>query len=474
MKTFKDLYIDGKWVAPHGQGHTDVINPATGEVAGRTPCGDAEDVDRAAKAARAAFAGWASTSPAERSQYLAKIADGLEKRQQEIAEIITAEMGCPIGLSVAVQVGLPVAVCRSYIELTDTMQKQEQIGNSLIIREPVGVCGFITPWNYPLHQLVAKVAPALAAGCTVVLKPSQETPLDAFLFAEVVQEVGLPAGVFNLVTGKGSVVGEAIASHPEIDMVSITGSTSAGVRVAELAAKSVKRVCQELGGKSANIILEGANLAEAVGNGLQAIIFNSGQTCSATTRMLVPASKQNEVIEIVKAALAAVQPGEPSNPQTMMGPLVSEGQRESVVKYIRKGLEEGAILVAGGAEKPAGLEKGAYVKPTVFANVRNNMVIAQEEIFGPVLCILPYETEAEAIQIANDTPYGLSGAVWAKTNEDAIRVARQIRTGQLAINGGAFNPLAPFGGYKQSGNGRELGPHALNEFVELKALHLPA
>lgn len=474
VKIFNNLYINGKWVAPHGQGATDVINPANGEVAGRTPNGDAVDVDQAARAARAAFNSWSTTTPAVRAQFLVKIAEGLEKHQQEMAEIIMSELGCPISISTAVQVGLPTAVCRSYIELADEMQKQEQIGNSLVIREPIGVCGFITPWNYPLHQIVAKVAPALAAGCTVVLKPSQETPLNAFLFAQIIEEAGLPAGVFNLVTGKGTVVGEAIASHPEIDMVSITGSTGAGIRVAELAAKTVKRVCQELGGKSANIILDGANLVEAVGKGIEPIIFNSGQTCSALTRMLVPAAKQNEVIEIIKAALAAIQPGEPQKPETMMGPLVSEGQRETVVKYIRTGLDEGATLIAGGIEKPAGLEQGAYVSPTVFANVKNSMTIAQEEIFGPVLCVIPYATEAEAIQIANDSPFGLSGAVWGKSNDDAIRVARQIRTGQLAINGGAFNPLAPFGGYKQSGNGRELGPHALSEFIELKALLLPA
>ncbi|HET8706752.1 MAG TPA: aldehyde dehydrogenase family protein [Pseudomonadales bacterium] len=474
MKIFNNLYCDGKWVASHGQGTTDVINPANGEIVGRIPCGDAADVDRAAKAAKAAFASWSTTPPAQRAQFIAKIADGLEKHQNEMAQLIMSELGCPISLSTAVQVGLPVAVCRSYIELADTMQKQEQIGNSLILREPIGVCGFITPWNYPLHQIVAKVAPALAAGCTVVLKPSQETPLNAFLFAQIIDEAGLPPGVFNLVSGKGAVVGEAIASHPDVDMVSITGSTSAGIRVAELAAKTVKRVSQELGGKSANIILEGADLVDAVSKGVQQIIFNSGQTCSALTRMLVPAKRQAEAVEIIKATLAAVQPGVPEDPATMMGPLVSEGQRETVVNYIRKGIAEGAELVAGGIEKPAGLERGAYVKPTVLANVKNDMVVAQEEIFGPVLCVLPYETEAEAIQIANDSPYGLSGAVWGKTKEDAIRVARQIRTGQLSINGGDFNPLAPFGGYKQSGNGRELGPHAMNEFIELKALNLPA
>lgn len=472
MKIMNNLYINGEWVAPHGQGFAEVTNPANGEIVGRVPLGDAEDVNRAAKAARAAFKSWANTSPAERSTYIAKIADGLEKHQKEMAELILSELGCPISLSHGIQAGLPIWVCRSYIELPVEMQKEEQIGNSLIIREPVGVCGFITPWNYPLHQIVAKVAPALAAGCTIVLKPSQETPLNAFLFAQIVQEAGLPAGVFNLVTGKGTVVGEAIASNPEIDLVSITGSTGAGIRVAELAAKSVKRVCQELGGKSANIILENADLEQAVTKGIQDIIFNSGQTCSALTRMLVPANRQADAVKIIKAVLPNFVQGDPTRADVLMGTLVSEGQREIVVNYIRKGIEEGATLVAGGIDKPAGLEKGAYVQPTVFADVRNDMTIAQEEIFGPVLCIIPYQTEQEAIQIANDSPFGLSGAVWGESIEKAKAVARQIRTGQLSLNGGAFNPVAPFGGYKQSGNGRELGPHALTEFIELKSLQI--
>lgn len=472
MPDFSQLYIDGQWMTPQGRGQADVINPADGSIAGRVPLGNADDVDRAARAAKKAFASWSQTSAAERSQYLAKIGDGLEKYLPEMAALISSELGSPMELSLQVQAGLPVVVCRSYIELTAEMEKEEQVGNSLVLREAIGVCGFITPWNYPLHQIVAKVAPALAAGCTVVLKPSQETPLNAFLFAQIIHEAGLPAGVFNLVSGPGKIVGEAIASHPDIDMVSITGSTSAGIRVAELAAKSVKRVCQELGGKSASIVLEGANLEGAVAEGVGNIVFNSGQTCSALTRLIVPAAQQEAAIAIVQAVLATITQGEPSRADVAMGPLVSEGQRETVVKYIRAGLEEGARLVAGGEEKPAGLEKGAYVRPTVFADVKNSMRIAQEEIFGPVLCIIPYETEAEAIAIANDSPYGLSGAVWAPTTEKAKAIARQVRTGQLALNGGAFNPLAPFGGYKQSGNGRELGAHALHDFIELKSLQL--
>ena len=472
MPDFSQLYIDGQWVAPQGRGQADVINPADGSVAGRVPLGNADDVDGAARAAKKAFGSWSQTSAVERSQYLAKIGDGLEKYLPEMAALISSELGSPMELSLQVQAGLPVVVCRSYIELTAEMEKEEQVGNSLVLREAVGVCGFITPWNYPLHQIVAKVAPALAAGCTVVLKPSQETPLNAFLFAKIIHEAGLPAGVFNLVSGPGKIVGEAIASHPAIDMVSITGSTSAGIRVAELAAKSVKRVCQELGGKSASIVLEGANLEAAVTEGVGNIVFNSGQTCSALTRLIVPAAQQEAAIAIAQAILAAIPQGDPSRSDVAMGTLVSEGQRETVVKYIRIGLEEGARLVAGGEEKPAGLEKGAYVQPTIFADVKNSMRIAQEEIFGPVLCIIPYETEEEAIAIANDSPYGLSGAVWAPSLEKAKAVARKVRTGQLALNGGTFNPLAPFGGYKQSGNGRELGAHALHDFIELKSLQL--
>lgn len=474
MPNFSQLYIDGQWVAPQGQGLAEVINPADSSVAGRVPLGNADDVDRAANAAKKAFAIWSQTSAAERSQYLAKIAAGMEKHLPEMAALISSELGSPMTLSAEVQAGLPLFVCQSYIELTAVMEKEEVVGNSLVLREPVGVCGFITPWNYPLHQIVAKVAPALAAGCTVVLKPSQETPLNAFLFAKIIDEAGLPAGVFNLVSGQGKIVGEAMASHPAIDMVSITGSTGAGIRVAELAAKSVKRVAQELGGKSASIVLEGADLEGAVTQAVNNIIFNSGQTCSALTRLLVPASQQEKAVAIAQQILFAVRPGNPAHADTAMGPLVSEGQRETVVQYIRTGIEEGARLVAGGPDKPAGLEHGAYVSPTVFADVKNSMRIAQEEIFGPVLCIIPYSSEAEAIAIANDSPYGLSGAVWAPTQEKAKAVARKIRTGQLALNGGAFNPLAPFGGYKQSGNGRELGAHALYEFTELKALHLTA
>lgn len=472
MKYYAKHYINGEWITPHAPGTTTVINPANGSVAGQVPLGDATDVDCAVQAARGAFEAWSNTDAAERSRYIEAIANTLKKHEHTMASLISAELGCPITLASKVQVALPLGVMRSYIPLPQEMNKEERIGHSLVVREPVGVCGFITPWNYPLHQIVAKVAPALAAGCTMVLKPSQETPLSAFLFAEIVHEAGLPAGVFNLISGSGNVVGEAIASHPHIDMVSITGSTGAGIRVAELAAKSVKRVCQELGGKSANIVLEGADLNKAVARSINDITFNSGQTCSALTRLLVPRAMQSAAADIARKLIENIALGAPENPETFMGPLVSEQQRETVINYIRAGLKEGATLLVGGADKPVGLAAGAYVTPTVFTDVRNNMTIAQEEIFGPVLCIIPYDTETEAIQIANDTPYGLSGAVWAKDLEHARQVARKIRTGQLSLNGGAFNPLAPFGGYKHSGNGRELGPLGLHEFIEIKSLQM--
>jgi len=474
MKSYTSHYINGGWHLPSSNQSTPVINPANGTTIATVPAGNAQDVNSAVAAARQAFSTWSTTSAAERSRYMEAIANALNKHADAMAQVISAELGCPIGLAQKVHVGLPIAVLRSFIPLTQEMEKQERIGHSVVIKEPVGVCGFITPWNYPLHQIVAKVAPALAAGCTMVLKPSQETPLTAFLFAEIVHEAGLPAGVFNVVGGSGSVVGEAIARHPEIDMVSITGSTGAGIRVAELAAHTVKRVCQELGGKSANIVLEDADLKGAVTRSINDITFNSGQTCSALTRLLVPRALHDEAVQIARTLADNVQPGDPASPTTFMGPMVSEQQRNSVVKYIQKGIDEGATLIIGGTEKPAGLENGAYVRPTVFANVHNNMTIAQEEIFGPVLCIIPYDNEADAVAIANDTPYGLSGAVWAKDTDKAVQIARKIRTGQLLINGGAFNPLAPFGGYKQSGNGRELGPLGLHEFTELKSLQLPS
>ena len=466
------IYIGGAWVPSAGTETIDVVNPTTEEVVGRIPEGTAEDVDRAVAAAKAAFPAWSETSVDDRSKYLQRIAEGLQARMVPLATLITEEMGMPLGLSQIIQVGLPMSTFMSMSQVIQEVKLEEQIGNSTVIREPVGVVGAITPWNYPLHQIAAKVAPALAAGCTVVLKPSEVAPLNAFVLAEIIDEVGLPAGVFNLVSGIGPVVGEAIASHPDVDMVSFTGSTRAGRRVSELASQTVKKVAVELGGKSPNVILEDADLEKAVASGVQEAYLNSGQTCSALTRMLVPRSRLAEVEEIAKRNAETYTPGDPFGGTARLGPLVSATQHERVRGYIRKGVEEGAKLVTGGEDMPEGLDKGYFVKPTVFSEVNPDMTIAQEEIFGPVLSIIPYEDEDDAIRIANDTIYGLAGGVWSGQPEHALRVAKKIRTGQVSINGGQFNPLAPFGGYKQSGHGRELGRFGLEEFLTVKSLQL--
>lgn len=466
------LYLNGEWVEPEGKGMLDVINSTTEEVMGRVPEGTPEDINRAVAAARAAFDAWSTTPAAERSGFLEKISAGLAARQNEIAAIIASEVGMPLPLATMVQAGMPAMVMGSYATLLGGYSFEEQIGNSLVVKEPVGVIGCITPWNYPLHQVVAKVAPALAAGCTVVLKPSEVAPLTAFILAEIVDDAGLPAGVFNLVTGLGPVVGEALASHPDVDMVSFTGSTRAGKRVSELAAQSVKRVALELGGKSANIILDDADFDKAVRGGVSNCYFNSGQTCSAHTRMLVPKERHDEAVRIAKEAAESFTVGDPREGKAKLGPLVSEVQRDRVRSYIKKGIDEGATLVTGGAEAPEGLDKGYFVRPTVFANVRNDMTIAREEIFGPVLSIIPYEDEDDAVRIANDTVYGLAGGVWSSDIERAKRVARRLRTGQVDINGGKFNAFAPFGGFKQSGHGREMGKYGLEEFLETKSLQL--
>lgn len=472
MKTYDKLYIGGEWTPPTGKGHFDVINASTEEVMGRIPAGDAADVDRAVKAARAAFEGWSRTSPAERAEYLQKIQAGLAERTQEIAETIAGEVGMPLPLSTMIQAGLPTLTFGSAAQLATSYEYEEQSGNSLVVREPVGVVGCITPWNYPLHQIAAKVALAMGAGCTVVLKPSEVAPLSAFILAEIIDGVRLPRGVFNLVSGDGPTVGEAISGHPGVDMVSFTGSTGAGKRVSEVAAKTVKRVALELGGKSANVILDDADLAKAVKAGVQNCYLNSGQTCSAWTRMLVPKAKHDEAVAIAKKVAEGFTPGSAFEASTRLGPLVSKTQQERVRNYIKKGIDEGATLVTGGPEQPENLPKGYFVKPTVFANVKNSMTIAQQEIFGPVLCIIPYENEDEAIEIANDSLYGLAGGVWSADPEHAKRVARRIRTGQVDINGGSFNPMAPFGGYKQSGRGREYGKWGFEEFLEIKSMQL--
>ncbi len=472
MKTYDKHYIGGEWTPPSGEGSFDVVDASTEEIIGRVPAGDAADVDRAVRAARAAFDAWSRTTPAERAQYLQKIQAGLAARTPEIAETISAEVGMPIALSKMIQAGLPTLTFGSAAQLATSYAFEEQSGNSIVVKEAVGVVGCITPWNYPLHQIAAKVALAMAAGCTVVLKPSEVAPLSAFILAEIIDAARLPRGVFNLVSGDGQTVGEAISGHPDVDMVSFTGSTQAGKRVSEVASKTVKRVALELGGKSANVILDDADLAKAVKHGVQDCYLNSGQTCCAMTRMLVPRARHDEAARIAKQVAEAFTPGGAFDPAAKLGPLVSKTQQERVRGYIRKGIEEGATLVTGGAEQPESLPRGYFVKPTVFSNVKNDMTIAQQEIFGPVLCIIPYEDEEDAIRIANDSKYGLGGGVWSADAEHAKRVARRIRTGQVTINGGAFNPGAPFGGYKQSGRGREYGKWGFEEFLEIKSMQL--
>jgi acyl-CoA reductase-like NAD-dependent aldehyde dehydrogenase len=464
------IYVGGAWVPSSGTGTIDVINATTEEVMGTIPDGSAEDVDRAVAAAKEAFPSWSETSVDDRAKYLQRIAEGIQARMEPLAALISGEMGMPVGLAQLIQVGLPLTTFMSMSQVLQEVKFEEEIGNSLVVREPIGIVGAITPWNFPLHQVAAKVAPALAAGNTVVLKPSEVAPLSAFVLAEIVDEVGLPPGVFNLVSGTGPVVGEAIASHPDVDMVSFTGSTRAGRRVSELAAQTVKKVALELGGKSPNVILEDADLAAAVKSGVAEAYLNSGQTCSALTRMLVPRSRLEEAERLAAEVAETYTTGDPADAGTRLGPLVSETQLERVRGYIRKGVEEGAKLVTGGEEKPEGLDKGYFVRPTVFSEVKPDMTIAQEEIFGPVLSIMPYDDEDDAVRIANDTIYGLSGGVWSGDKEHALKVARKLRTGQVSINGGQFNPMAPFGGYKQSGHGRELGRFGLEEFLTVKSL----
>ena len=466
-----EFYINGAWVAPSGSDTIDILNPATEAVIATLPLGTPEDVNQAVAAAKQAFITWSQTTTAQRAAYLDKITAGLAARQDEIASTISQEMGMPLKAARAIQTGLPMRTFSSYAKIAREYEFESGDGATRILREPIGVCGFITPWNYPLHQIAGKVAPALAAGCTVVLKPSEMAPLNAYLLAEVIDEAGLPAGVFNLINGNGPVVGEAIAAHPDVDMVSFTGSTRAGKRVAELAAQTVKRVTQELGGKSPNIILNDADLRKAIPAGVMGCYANSGQTCSAPTRMIVPRAQLAEVEALAKAAAEACTMGDPFDESSTHGPIVHALQYQKVQDLIQVGIDEGATLVTGGPGRPDGLEHGYFVKPTVFSNVSNDMTIARDEIFGPVLSIIPYDTEEEAVAIANDTIYGLAGRVWSGNQDRARAVARQIRAGQIHINEGrGSSEPAPFGGYKQSGNGREFGNWGLEEFLEVKAV----
>lgn len=472
----RSLYIDGAWRDSTSGESLDVINPATERVIDTVPAGTTADVDAAVEAAATAFEGWSALTPGQRVTHLTKALESFTARQKDIAAIMTEDMGAPVGFATKVQVGLPSLMFSTYIDLVEQHGERyftgEKVGNSLVVHEPIGVVGAITPWNYPLHQIVLKVVPALLAGNTVVLKPSEVAPLGAYALTEVFEQAGLPDGVFNLVSGTGAVVGEAIAAHPKVDMVSFTGSTRAGTRVSQVAAETVKRVALELGGKSPNVILPDADLVQAVKRGVADVMRNTGQSCNALTRMLVHHDSYEEAVELAASSVAKYAPGDPTDEGTRLGPLVSAAQLEKVRSYIDLGVEEGARLITGGSEPVEGHEKGYFVRPTVFADVRNDMRIAQEEIFGPVLALIPYDTVEEAVGIANDTVYGLSAAVWSGDSEQGLEVARRLRAGQVELNGGALNPLAPFGGYKRSGNGREWGLPGLVEFCEVKAVQM--
>jgi aldehyde dehydrogenase (NAD+) len=470
MRTYDKFYINGQWVDPIGQGTSDVINPATGEISARVPMGNAADVDAAVAAAKKAFGAWSQTSAEERAGFLRKLAAEAEIRNTDLTQTIIDELGMPIQLAAAYQVDALGIICESYADKAYLMEEEEKVGNSVVIREPIGVCAMINPWNYPIWQMIGKVAPAIAAGCTMVVKSAPQTPSHLFIFAEMCEAVGLPAGVFNFVHGDGSEVGHRLSNHPDVDLVSFTGSTTAGVHVTNAAAPTVKRVCLELGGKSPFIITEEADLDAAIDFGISDVMVNTGQTCNAMTRMIIHESVYDAAIELAKEKAEALVVGDPTDPDVFVGPISSENQKQKVIDYINKGVEEGARLVTGGTDMPEGLSIGNYVKPTVFADVTNDMVIAQEEIFGPVLSMIRYSTIDEAIDIANDTPYGLAAAVWAGDKDKAKAIAKKIKAGQCAINGGEANHEAPFGGYKESGNGREFGEAGLHEYCEIKAM----
>lgn len=467
--THDKIYINGDWLTPAQATYVNVINSANEDVmASVCMCSELE-VDQAVNAANAAFVSWSRLCSEDRQVYLSKAQKQLAEKLEEIALLIAQEVGTPLAVGRVFQAGFPAAVAEMYVDLTDKIE-EEQVANATITQEAIGVVACITPYNFPLHQVVAKVFPALSAGCTVILKPSEVAPLTAFLLAEIFDNIGLPAGVFNLVTGYGYDVGTALVSHEHVDMVSFTGSTSVGKVISKLAANTLKRVSLALGGKSASVILDDAHLSEALSASLQAGLLNSGQNCIAHTRILVPSALYDQAAEMIVNLVGQISLINPLDEDEGLGPLISAKQRQRVRYYIQTGIEEGARLLVGGVEKPEGIDKGFYVKPTIFADVNPSMIIAKEEIFGPVICLIKYQDEADAIKIANDSIYGLSGAVWSKDVRRAKHVARQLRTGQVHINGSQLNPLAPFGGFKQSGNGRELGKYGLQEFLEFKSI----
>ena len=470
MRTYEKFYINGQWVEPIGKGSSEVINPANGEISASVPYGNAEDVDAAVWAARNAFDSWSQTSAAVRADFLRKLALEGEKRNAELTQTIIDELGMPIQNAAAYQVDPLAIICESFADKAKLMEEHTEVGNSIIVKEPIGVCAMINPWNYPIWQMIGKVAPAIAAGCTMVVKAASQTPSHLFMFAEMCDAVGLPAGVFNMIHGSGREIGGALSSHPEVDLVSFTGSTAAGIQVSNRAAPDVKRVCLELGGKSPFIITQEANLDAAIDFGVNHVMVNTGQTCDALTRMIIHESKYDDAVELAKTKAEALVVGDPTDANVFIGPMSSAGQKQTVLDHIDQAITDGARLVTGGTDMPAGLTTGNYVSPTIFADVTNDMAIAQEEVFGPVLVMIKYSTIDQAIDIANDTPYGLASAVWAGDKDKATAIARRIRAGQCAINGGEANHEAPFGGYKESGNGREFGIEGLHEYCELKAM----
>jgi aldehyde dehydrogenase (NAD+) len=470
MRVYDKFYINGEWVDPINPMTLDVINPADESVCASISIGSAADVDKAASAARTAFATFGSSSRETRIALLEAVVEAYKKRYNDVADAISEEMGAPTKLAVEAQAGSGLGHLSTALEVLKTYEFEETLGNSHIFKEPIGVCGLITPWNWPINQITCKVAPALAVGCTMILKPSEVAPLSAYIFTQILHEAGVPAGVYNLINGDGPGVGSALSSHPEVDMMSFTGSTRAGSLVAQNAAPTVKRVTQELGGKSANIILEDVDLKAAVKSGVLHMFNNTGQSCNAPSRMLVPEGMMEEAVEIAASVAAKVVVGDPKAEDTTMGPVVSEVQFNKIQGLIQNGIDEGATLVCGGIERPEGLTKGYYVKPTVFAGVNNEMIIAREEIFGPVLTMIPYKTEEEAIRIANDTPYGLAGYIQGNDMDKIQAVASQIRAGNISINGQSGDLNTPFGGFKQSGNGREWGPHGFADYLEIKAV----